>query len=336
MMNRGDFLKSLAALTSGIMLPQSGRAKNSGKGAGTHAGRDRWGKLLPQRKLGRTGEAVTMMGIGGWHIGGQMSEKEARRTIEAAMEEGVRFFDTAENYQDGESERRYGKYLTPKYRDEVFLMTKTLARDAEQARRDLEGSLRRLDTGYLDLWQAHSLQSPEDAEGRLASGVAEVMRQAKEEGKVRHIGFTGHRTPYAHQRMLGETDFFETVQMPVNVLDPSFMSFIENVLPIAADRNMGVLAMKTLANGRFFEKKSHGGGAQTAVVPDRISIRQALNFVWSLPVSTIITGPDNAEMLRENVQLARDFTEMGDAERQELVARVADLADGSVQYFKEA
>ncbi len=300
--NRREFLKTLAGLTAGIALPYQAITGREPKET------DRLGELLPRRTLGQTGVAVTMLGVGGYHIGGSMNERESQATIEAALEGGVRFFDTAESYQRGASERRYGKYLTPKYREDVFLMTKTTARDAATARRHLEGSLKNLRTDYLDLWQVHSLSDPADVDGRIENGVLEVVQAAKASGKVRHIGFTGHQNPHAHARMLERTDFFETCQLPINVLDPSYHSFIETVLPTLVERNMGVLAMKTLADGRFFARKSRvGWRSDNPVVPNRVTIEEALHFAWSLPISVLITGPDDAPMLREKIELARSF-----------------------------
>ncbi|MDA0747001.1 MAG: aldo/keto reductase [bacterium] len=317
-MERREFLKSLANVTAGLMLPVSSFAAKMKKST------DRLGDLLPTRALGNTGERVTMLGLGGWHIGGKMDEAKAQTVIEVALEGGVRFFDTAESYQRGESERRYGKFLTPKYRDVVFLMSKTTGGDAGSVRSHLEGTLKRLNTDYLDLWQVHSLQNPEDVDGRIENGVLEVMQEVKASGKARHIGFTGHRSPSAHVRMLERTKIFETCQMPINLLDPSYESFIEQVLPVLVERKMGVLAMKTLSNGRFFQE----------LIPDRVSVAEAIQFVWSLPVSVLITGPDNRAQLTEKIKLAHAFQEMGEKERQALVVRVADLAGTSVEYYK--
>jgi len=328
-MDRKDFLKQMAGLTSGIVLTGSRLMEHQ------EPRKDRWGTLLPTRKLGSTGEEVTMLGVGGYHIGGAMSEKEAQKTIETAIAGGIRFFDTAESYQNGGSEKRYGKYLVPKYRDDIFLMSKTYSRDAETTRKHLEGTLRRLNTDHLDLWQVHSLQSREDVDNRIENGVLDVVRHAKETGKARHIGFTGHASPYAHMRMLEKTRFFETCQMPVNVLDPSYHSFIHNVMPILTDRNMGILAMKTLADGRFFSsKKRVGWSTDEPVVPDRISIREALYFAWSLPISVLITGADDSDMLQEKIDLAKNFKAFDEQKRQQLIEKVADLSDGSVEYFK--
>ena len=318
-MERRSFLESLAGLTSGLMLSGSDVLEGNLKS-------DRFGELLPQRKLGKTGETVTMLGAGGAHIG-RMNERDAQATIEAAIEGGVRFFDTAESYRDGRSERYYGRFLVPKYRDEVFLMTKTTARDAETARQHLEGSLKRLNTDYLDLWQMHSVQSPRDVELRLQNGVVDVIKEAKANGKVRHIGFTGHRMPSGHQQVLDRTEAFETCQMPINVTDPNYKSFIKGVLPTLVERNYGVLAMKTLADGGFFEGSS-------SVVPDYVSIREALHFVWSLPVSVLITGAENVEQMKEKIDLARSFERMSEEERKALVRKVADLENAEFEWYK--
>lgn len=331
MINRRNFLKSLAALTAGILMPGCGQelSTNNEKTSG-----DLLGELLPTRVLGRTGEAVTMLGLGGWHIG-RMNKRDAQATIEAALEGGVRFFDTAESYQSGGSERYLGEFLTPKYRDAVYIMTKSTAKDANTARKHLEGSLRRMKTDYLDLWQVHALNSPEDTDERMQNGVFDVMMEAKKSGKTRHIGFTGHNIPSSHLRVLEKTDIFDTCQMPVNLADPSYESFIEQVMPQLVERKIGVLAMKTLANGGFFGGSQHGQhGNKPKVVPNVVSIREALHFAWSLPVSVLITGPDNPEHMKEKIALARSFIGMDEAERQALVAKVADMAGRGVEFYK--
>jgi aryl-alcohol dehydrogenase-like predicted oxidoreductase len=335
-MKRRAFLTTLAAGTPGLLVANTGTDNGTVK----QTSRDSLGKLLPLRKLGRTGEAVTMLGIGGYHVG-WTSERDAEEIIEAALEGGIRFFDTAESYQGGESERRYGKYLVPRHRDKVFLMTKTQSWDAKTAREHLEGSLRRLKTDYLDLWQVHALRDPADVDRRLDNGVLEVVLKAREEGKVRFTGFTGHSNPEAHLRILErteETDPFDVCQMPVNVIDPSYHSFIEQVTPVLQRRRIGLLAMKTLADGRFFGLKSMEGRVRwrtyDPAVPNRLSIRDALHFAWALPTSVLITGAENASLVREKVDLARSFAGMSAQERDALVTRAADLADGSVEYYK--
>jgi aryl-alcohol dehydrogenase-like predicted oxidoreductase len=275
-----------------------------------------------------------MLGVGGWHLG-RMSDRDAQATIEAALEGGVRFFDTAESYQTGESESRLGKLLTPKYRDVVYLMTKTTARDAEGAKRHLEDSLRRLSVDYLDLWQVHGVQSPDDVDGRIANGVFEVMREAKASGKVRHIGFTGHTRPSAHLRVLEKSDIFDVCQMPVNLADPSYESFILGVLPTLIDRRIGVLAMKTLANGGFFGGSQHGEhGDNPTLIPERVSLAEAIHFAWSLPISVLITGPDHLDQMKEKIALARSFVAMDSHQRSALIEKVADLAGRRVEFYK--
>ena len=326
-MERRSVLKWLGGFTAGILLANQVNAQDSDTKS------DRLGKLLPLRTLGRTGEAVTMLGAGGWHIGA-MSERDAQETIEIALQSGIRFFDTAESYQSGGSETRYGKLLTPKYRDVVYLMTKSTAKNADDARRHLEGSLRRLNTDYLDLWQVHSVTTPQDTDDRIANGVFEVMSEAKASGKVRHIGFTGHYQPDALLQAM-KSDIFDTCQMPVNPADPSYSSFIKQVMPKLVKQNIGVLAMKTLANGGFFGGSSHGKhGMNPKIIPNRISISEAINFAWSLPISVLITGADNPAQMQEKIDHASSFIGMDELQRQELIDRVADLAGNTVEFYK--
>ena len=330
MIDRRAFLKSMASLTTGVLL-SSACAESDGENT---TNSDRLGTLLPTRRLGRTGEAVTMLGIGGWHIG-DMEEKEAQKTIETALEGGVRFIDSAESYQGGRSETRLGKLLVPKYRDDVFLMTKTRAENAEDAWKHLEGSLTRLNTDRLDLWQMHSVQNPADVNERINNGVLDVLLEAKATGKTRYIGFTGHASPAAHERVLEQTDIFDTCQLAMNLVDVSYESFIERVVPILIERNIGIIGMKALANGGFFGGSQHGRhGPNAKVVPDRVSISEAIRFIWSLPVSTLVTGPDNAEQMQEKIDIAKNFTGMEDDERQALIEKVEDMAGTTVEFYK--
>ena len=332
MHERRDFLKQLAMLTGSLMLPVSSIA-------GTN--KDKWGEILPLRTMGKTGEKVTMLGLGGYHVG-WTTEKNAQEVIEKAMEGGIRFFDTAESYDKGGSEVRYGKYLVPKYRDDVFIMSKSTAKDGLTAIQHLEDSLKRLKCDYIDLWQVHSLQTPEDVDNRIENEVLVVFEKAKAEGKVRHLGFTGHQNPFAHKQMLDKTadkDIFETVQMPINVIDSHFHSFIKNVLPVAVDRNLGILAMKTLADGRFFGEKKMIDKIQwdsdDPIVPNYLSVKEALYFVWSLPVSVLITGAENKELLQEKIELATNFTKFSENDRVELVNKAFEKAGNRVEYYKK-
>lgn len=329
MIDRRAFLKSIAGLTTGVLL--SSACAEDGE---EEAASDRLGPLLPTRKFGRTGEAVTMLGVGGWHIG-EMSEAEAQKTIETALEGGVRFFDSAESYQAGGSESRLGKLLVPKYRDDIFLMTKTTARNPAKAWEHLEGSLTRLNTSQLDLWQVHSVQNPADVDERIDNGILDVMLEAKATGKTRYIGFTGHTSPAAHERILERTDIFDTCQLAVNLVDVSYESFIERVVPTLVERNIGVIGMKALANGGFFGGAQHGKhGPNAKVVPNRVSVSEAIRFVWSLPVSTLVTGPDNAKQMQEKIDIAKTFTGMDDDERQHLIEKVEDMAGTTVEFYK--
>jgi predicted aldo/keto reductase-like oxidoreductase len=328
---RRDFLKQLAMLTGSLMLPVAGCAGSK---------KDKWGEILPLRTLGKTGEKVTMLGLGGFHVG-WTTEKDAQEVIERAIEGGIRFFDTAESYDNGGSETRYGKYLVPSYRDDVFIMSKSTAADGPTAKKHLDGTLKRLNCDYIDLWQVHSLQTPEDVDKRIENKVLEVFVKAKAEGKVKHIGFTGHQNPFAHKHMLERTagnDIFETVQMPVNVIDSHFHSFIKNVLPLALDRNFGILAMKTLSDGRFFREKKRLDRIQwetdDPLVPGYVTVKEALNFVWSLPVSVLITGAENKEFLNEKIELAKNFTGYSEGDRNELLAKVIEKAGNKVEYYK--
>jgi predicted aldo/keto reductase-like oxidoreductase len=165
--------------------------------------------------------------------------------------------------------------------------------------------------------------------------VLEVVLKAQEEGKVRHIGFTGHTDFNAHLRMLEKTEVMQTCQMPINAFDPNYKSFINNVLPRLVERNIAPIAMKTLANGGFFGGTRHFyGGDNPKIVPHKLSVKEALYFTWSLPVSVIVTGADHAEMLREKIELARSFTAYDESERQKLVERVADFDGSLVEYYK--
>jgi len=332
MHERRDFLKQMAMLTGSLMLPVSSFAGSN---------RDKWGEILPLRTLGKTGEKVTMLGLGGYHVG-WTTEKDAQEVIEKAMEGGIRFFDTAESYGKGGSEIRYGKYLVPKYRDDLFLMSKSTAKDGVTAKQHLEDSLKRLKCDYIDLWQVHSLRTPEDADNRIENEVLAVFEKAKAEGKVRHIGFTGHQNPFAHKQMLDKTadnDIFETVQMPINVIDSHFHSFIKNVLPIAVDRNFGILAMKTLSDGRFFGEKKKLDKIQwesdDPIVPNYVSVKEALYFVWSLPVSVLITGAENKVLLQEKIELATNFAKLSENDRYEMISKVFEKAGNKVEYYKK-
>lgn len=331
MTDRRMFLKSLAGATAGLTLTGAAQAGTDNK--------DRLGEVLPKRKLGRTNQYVTMLGTGGYHVG-WTTERDAQEVIEASLEGGVRFFDTAESYADGTSETRYGKYLTPKYRDLIFLMSKSTGKDAKTVREHLEGTLRRLKTDHLDLYQVHAISTPEDVDSRIQLGVLDVLLKAKEEGKIKFLGFTGHQNPFAHARMLErtkESDIFDTALMPVNVLDQTYFSFTQNIMPKALERNMGILAIKSLADGRFFARKEQANWAtDDPLIPNYLSIKEAMHFVWSLPVSVLISGNENATFMREKIALARSFSKLTEEQKSALIDKVKHIAlTGKVEYFKQ-
>lgn len=324
MADRRDFIKSLGALPAGLWLSRTGWTAESRT--------DALGTVLPARTLGRTGVSVTQLCVGGYHFGSG-TEKESEAIAEAAIEGGIRFFDNAVQYQNGGAEERMGKYVVPKYREHIFLMTKSKMKTRKEAEAELERSLRRLNTEYLDLWQVHSLDSVDDVNERVENGVLDAFVKAKESGKVRYIGFTGHVTPDAHLRMLEltrDSDIFDTCQMPINLADPGYSSFILRVLPKLVERNMGVLAMKTLAFGNFLTLERDG----KRVIPGAVSLEEALGFVWSLPVSSLVTGAETADQLREKIAIAKTFEPMDEAERTALIEKVSPFAGNGMESYK--
>lgn len=333
-MRRRDFLQILAGAAVSAPFVRSSRAAS-----------DTLGAVLPTRALGASGIQVTLLGLGGFHIG-WTTEELARTTIEAALEEGIRFFDTAESYGPHTSEERYGRYLTPVARDHIFLMTKSTAKNAALAQDHLEGSLRRMKTEVIDLWQLHGLETPQDVEERLQGGVLDYAVKAQAEGKIRHIGFTGHASPPALQRMLevtGKTASpFAACQFPVNPVDTaSPHSFVESVVPPAREQGLGVLAMKTLADGRFFGTKTMNGetvwSSPSPVIPQALTLADCFQFALSLPISVLITGAEKPEFVRDKAALVRSFQNLTLEQRQQLVARVARYTgEDGVEYYKSA
>jgi predicted aldo/keto reductase-like oxidoreductase len=335
MENRRDFLKTLVGLTAGLTLPFHLGA--------TSENYDQFGERLPMRKLGLTGENVTMLGLGGYHVG-WTSEKDAQEVIETAIEGGIRFFDTAHNYKDGISEERYGKYLIPKYRDSIFLMTKSQANNGKELMEEFELSLRRLKTDRVDLLQIHSLKNPEDVKNRKKNGVIDAMKKIKKSGKAKFIGFTGHSNPEAHiQMMQNNPDIreFSTIQMPVNAVDlNSSHSFIKKALPLALENKLGLLAMKTLADGRFFSIKQQVDKikwkSDRPAIPNYISVKEALYFVWSLPLSVLISGAENKDLLKEKINLARNYVRLSNKEKNLIIEKSLNIPDrDNIEYYKQ-
>ncbi len=280
---------------------------------------------VPKKPLGRTGVQVSAMGLGGYHLGSAETDQTANEIVAKALDHGVTFFDNAWEYHDGLSEERLGKALKGK-RQQAFVMTKvcTHGRDKKVAMRMLEESLRRLQTDHLDLWQIHEVVYDNDPDLIFApNGAAEALMDAKQQGKVRFIGFTGHKDPEIHLKMLSHNFAFDTVQMPLNCCDATFRSFETHVLPEATRRGIAALGMKSL--GGSGELVKHG-----AVTPE-----QGLRYAMSLPVATTISGVDSMEVLDQNLRIAVDFKPLEAAEMQALRDQCRFLAsDGRLELFK--
>ncbi len=339
-LNRRDVLKALAGMTAALLAPQVVLGQTTPP-SDQPIPRDKWGQRLPQRRLGTNGPFVTMLGLGGAHLVDFQDEPTCQKTIETAIAGGIRFFEMAILYGDGVGEERYGKFLTPKYRDEIFLLSKLPANNAQAARTQLDDSLRRLKTDYLDLWQMHNVGSVADANRRTeaVTGTLDFMVEAREKGKVKRIGFTGHLNPAIHARMLDRLKErniqLNTIQMPINVADPSYTrSFILQILPRAVELGLGVIAMKTLANGGFFGGAEGLPGNNPRIIPDRMTVADAMHFVWSLPVSVALTGAHSPEMLQEKIDAAKSFKPLTEDQRNAMIAKVADLGGIVTEVYK--
>ncbi|MBP6820438.1 MAG: aldo/keto reductase [Acidobacteria bacterium] len=280
---------------------------------------------IPLRALGRTGIEVTAIGLGGYHIGAMKDDDEAIRLMHEAIDAGITFMDNAWEYHDGRSEELMGRAIADR-RQEVFLMTKvcTHGRDRHEAMRQLEDSLRRLKTDYLDLWQVHELAYENDPELHFASGgVMEAVEQAKREGKVRFVGFTGHKSAEIHLKMLAYEYPFDACQLPLNVLDGTFRSFERKVLPELERQGIAAIGMKSMGGGGDMVK----AGVLTA--------EEALSYAMSLPVASIISGIESSAILEQNLKVARDFHPMSAEEMQALRMRCAEAAgDGRYELYK--
>jgi uncharacterized protein len=269
---------------------------------------------IPLRPLGTTGVSVSMLCLGGFHLS-VPPEDEATRIIHTAIDHGITFMDNAWEYADNESERRMGNALAQDgYRDRVFLMTKNCAHDRTAANSmvKLEESLRRLRTDHLDLWQIHEVTFPDDPDRIFApGGAAEAMLRAKEEGKVRFIGFTGHKSPAIFRRMLSQGFPWDTLQMPVSVLDANFNSFQSEIMPIAQEQGIGVIGMKSLAAGHLFDDPALD-----------ITAEEAIRYALSQPIASLCTGIDSMAILEQNLRIGREFVPMTAEEQAAAVDKV--------------
>jgi predicted aldo/keto reductase-like oxidoreductase len=281
---------------------------------------------IPQRLFGRTGETVSAIGLGGYHLGLVGSEREAISIVHKAIDAGITFMDNAWEYHDGKSEMRMGKALASGRRQQVFLMTKvcTHGRDAKVAMRQLEDSLRRLKTDHIDLWQVHEVAYAGDPERHfMKGGVIEALNRAKQKGLVRHVGFTGHKDPSLHLKMLSYGYPFDSCQLPLNCFDATFRSFEEQVLPELARQGIAAIGMKSL------------GGEGDPVKKRAVTAKDAIRYAMSLPVAVTVTGIDSLKVLRQNIAVARGFQPMGAVEMEQMRARCAPFAvDGRFELYK--
>jgi predicted aldo/keto reductase-like oxidoreductase len=282
---------------------------------------------VPRRTLGRTGEKVSMVGLGGYHIGVQKDEQESIRIIRTALDSGINFLDNCWDYNGGESEVRMGKALRDGYRQRAFLMTKIDGRTKKAAAQQIEESLRRLQTDHIDLLQFHEIIRMEDPERVFAAGAGmEAAVEAKKAGKIRYIGFTGHKSPDIHLKMLETADahqfHFDTVQMPLNVMDAHFNSFGKKVLPVLVKKEIGVLGMKPIGAGLILRSKT-------------VEPVDCLHYAMSLPTSVVITGCDSVALVQQAVTAAKSFKPLSDTQVSALLAKTRDAAqNGEFEGYK--
>jgi aryl-alcohol dehydrogenase-like predicted oxidoreductase len=283
---------------------------------------------MPMRTLGRTGVEVSLIGLGGWHLGFKYIDEELSiRIIRHAIDNGINFMDNCWDYHDGASEKRMGKALQDGYRERVFLMTKIDGRTKKDAAQQLDESLKRLQTDHIDLVQHHEILRFEDPHRIFdEQGANAALLEARDAGKISFIGFTGHKDPHIHLHTLEvakENGFeFDAVQMPLNVMDAHYRSFEKMVLPELVKQNIGVLAMKTMANGMILKSKT-------------VTAIECLQYAMNLPTSVVITGCESMENLEQALAAARTFKPMSDEQVKGLLSKTAKAASrGEYELFK--
>lgn len=316
--NRREFMQAGAAGLAAVALTGAG-ALQERKNAGG----------IPVRPLGKTGEMVSVMCLGGHSATNpqKLSEKESLKLIQRAVDEGITFMDNCWDYHDGGAEEWMGKALAEGgRRDKTFLMTKVCGRTAKEAASNLEDSLRRLRTDRIDLWQFHEMVYDNDPDWVFQEdGAIHAGLKAIKDGKVRYLGFTGHKDPVIHLKMLSKPYDWASVQMPLNVMDVHYRSFQKQVLPVLLQRNIGVLGMKSL------------GGRGEIVSKAGVPVEDALRYVLSLPISSLVSGVDSEKILDQNLKIVREFRPMTEQERQAVERNSAALAgDGRFELFKSS
>jgi len=306
---RRDFVKSTVAAGLAASLGGSGLAAEAERRNG-----------IPYRTLGSTGEKVSHIGLGGAHIGAQFLESDSIKIIRTALDSGINFMDNSWDYNNGASEIRMGKALQDGYRDKAFLMTKIDGRDKATAARQIDESLKRLQTPYVDLMQFHEIIRMSDPDRIFAPGGAmEAMTDAKKAGKVRYVGFTGHKSPEIHMKMLATASAhqfrFDTVQMPINVMDAHYDSFGKKVLPLLKQAGIGALGMKPLGGKIILESK-------------RVTPVECLHYAMSTSVDVVITGCDSMDILNQAIHVAQSFTPLTGPEIAAILGKTLPVAQG--------
>jgi predicted aldo/keto reductase-like oxidoreductase len=327
-MNRRDFLRK-TSLSIGAVWAAGELIQNAKALVDLNEYRPkevRKGDML-YRELGKTGEQVSLVGLGGYHIGHQADESESITIIRSAIDRGITFMDNCWDYNGGASEIRMGKALQDGYRDKAFLMTKIDGRTKVSAASQIDESLQRLQTDHLDLLQHHEILRMEDPDTVFASeGSMAAVLEAQKAGKVRHIGFTGHKDPLVHLRMLeiaSQNNFhFDTLQMPLNVMDGNFRSFGQQVLPRALKEGIGVLGMKSMGDGFVLRSNT-------------VEPIDCLHYAMSLPVSVVITGIDSMKILDQASEAVRTFKPLSEFEISALLQRTRTAAaKGEYELYK--
>ncbi|OHB50968.1 MAG: aldo/keto reductase [Planctomycetes bacterium GWF2_41_51] len=282
---------------------------------------------IPYRTLGRTGEKVSIIGLGGYHIAKGISEQQSIDIIRKALDSGINFLDNSWDYNEGQSEIRMGKALQNGYRQKAFLMTKFDGRTKKSAAEQIDESLRRLKTDHVDLMQFHEAIRLEDPDRFFDSdGAFQALLDAQKSGKTRYIGFTGHKDPIVHLRMLEIADKnnfrFDAVQMPLNVMDAHFRSFESEVLPVLIKKEIAVLAMKPLGSGIILKSNI-------------VKPIECLHYTMNLPASVVITGIDSMDILNQAIEAARTFQPMTKPQIADLLNRTAvAAANGDYELYK--
>lgn len=325
-MERRTFLKSAtAAGVAAAIGVSSGQSASSAKSSGPVSRPESPDMIY--RELGKTGERVSAIGLGGYHIGNQSDANESIHLIRQAIDRGITFMDNCWDYNGGDSEVRMGQALRDGYRNKVFLMTKMDGRTKDSYNKQLEESLRRFQTDVIDLVQFHEIIRMEDPDRIFAvGGSLEAAVAAKQAGKIRYIGFTGHKDPAIHLRMFETAQkhgfHFDTVQMPVNVMDAHFRSFTKEVMPVALKQGTGVLAMKTFGGSYILRSKT-------------VEAIEALHYGLTQPVSVVITGIDSTTILNQAIQAAKTFKPLTQPQIASLLDRTREAArEGKFELFK--